>query len=199
MSAREAILGRIRTALGRRPGDTPPELGPPRIRVPSVDIETRVQMFSAALEKLAGKVFVAGSRDDARDYVLAVVAGRTAVCSNSPLLGEWRGTLSLIDGDHRSACAGAAVGITGASYALADTGSLELGVTFTPSTAGFVTGIRFYKGPQNSGTHTGTLWSDTGQQLATVQFSAGTTGGWQTAQRKHFADGGLFDQIYQAR
>ncbi|RPF26092.1 DUF4082 domain-containing protein [Georgenia muralis] len=72
-----------------------------------------------------------------------------------------------------------------ATASVADTGSLELGVTFTPSTAGFVTGIRFYKGPQNSGTHTGTLWSDTGQQLATVQFSAGTTGGWQTA---HFSE-----------
>ena len=22
-------------------------------------------------------------------------------------------------------------------------------------------------------------------------------GGWQTAQKKHFADGGIFDQIYQ--
>ena len=43
-----------------------------------------------------------------------------------------------------------------------DNGPVELGVGFTPSVNGQVTGIRFYKGAGNSGTHTGSLWSSSG-------------------------------------
>ncbi|KMO39114.1 Mo-co oxidoreductase dimerization domain protein [Methylobacterium variabile] len=63
----------------------------------------------------------------------------------------------------------------------ADTDPVELGVRFQSSTAGTVTGIRFYKGSQDMGTHTGTLWSSTGQKLATTTFTNETTDGWQTA------------------
>ncbi|WP_244936671.1 DUF4082 domain-containing protein [Methylobacterium currus] len=63
----------------------------------------------------------------------------------------------------------------------ADTTSVELGVQFTSSAAGTVSGIRFYKGSQDTGTHTGTLWSSTGQKLATTTFTNETTDGWQTA------------------
>ena len=59
---------------------------------------------------------------------------------------------------------------------------VELGVSFTPSVAGSVTGIRFYKGPGNTGAHVGHLWSSTGALLATVNFATETSGGWQTAQ-----------------
>jgi len=44
-----------------------------------------------------------------------------------------------------------------------------------------VTGIRFYKGTSNTGTHTGYLWSSTGTKLAEVTFAAETASGWQTA------------------
>ncbi len=43
----------------------------------------------------------------------------------------------------------------------ADTDPIELGVQFQSSTAGTISGIRFYKGSQDMGTHTGTLWSST--------------------------------------
>ena len=46
---------------------------------------------------------------------------------------------------------------------------------------GFVTGVRFYKGAGNVGTHAGRLWSNTGILLATVTFTNETTSGWQTA------------------
>ncbi|TGD95707.1 DUF4082 domain-containing protein [Methylobacterium nonmethylotrophicum] len=62
-----------------------------------------------------------------------------------------------------------------------DTGAVELGVKFQTSTAGTVSAIKFYKGSQNTGTHTGTLWSSTGQVLATVTFANETASGWQTA------------------
>ena len=37
---------------------------------------------------------------------------------------------------------------------------------FRSDTAGFITGVRFYKGSQNTGTHVGSLWTATGTRLA---------------------------------
>ena len=62
-----------------------------------------------------------------------------------------------------------------------DNGSLELGVKWTADVDGQVTGVRFYKGTLNLGTHTGTLWTATGTQLATVTFTGESSTGWQTA------------------
>ena len=62
-----------------------------------------------------------------------------------------------------------------------DSGSVELGLRFSPTTDGFVSGVRFYKGTGNTGTHKGALWTTSGQQLATVSFSNETATGWQTA------------------
>ena len=56
---------------------------------------------------------------------------------------------------------------------------VELGVKFRSDTAGFVTGIRFYKGAANSGTHVGNLWSSAGAKLASVTFTGETASGWQ--------------------
>lgn len=61
-----------------------------------------------------------------------------------------------------------------------DTGSVELGIKFTTDTDGVVTGVRFYKGPENTGIHTGSLWSASGQQLATATFTNESSTGWQT-------------------
>src|SRR5690606_28301241 len=62
-----------------------------------------------------------------------------------------------------------------------DTSSLELGMKFRSEIAGYVQGIRFYKGPFNTGTHVGSLWTSTGQLLARVTFTNETAGGWQEA------------------
>lgn len=62
-----------------------------------------------------------------------------------------------------------------------DGGATELGLRFTPDVDGFVSGVRFYKGPGNDGIHVGTLWSSTGQQLARVTFADETASGWQSA------------------
>ncbi|GAB3080321.1 hypothetical protein GCM10027215_22700 [Nocardioides zeae] len=64
--------------------------------------------------------------------------------------------------------------------AATDTGAVELGLRFTPTRDAFVTGVRFYKGSGNTGTHTGTLWSAIGSPLATATFTSETTTGWQT-------------------
>jgi hypothetical protein len=62
----------------------------------------------------------------------------------------------------------------------ADPGSIELGTRFRSSSNGRITALRFYKDPQNTGTHVGTLWSSTGTQLAQVTFTGETASGWQT-------------------
>lgn len=62
----------------------------------------------------------------------------------------------------------------------ADTVPVTLGVRFTADVDGTVTAIRFYKGTNNTGTHTGTLWSASGQQLATGTFTNESASGWQT-------------------
>ena len=62
-----------------------------------------------------------------------------------------------------------------------DSGAVELGMRFQTSAAGTVSGIRFYKGSQNTGTHTGSLWTSTGTRLATLTFTNETASGWQTA------------------
>jgi Domain of unknown function (DUF4082) len=62
-----------------------------------------------------------------------------------------------------------------------DTRSVELGVRFEAAVAGSVVGIQFYKGPGNTGTHTGSLWTLRGTRLATVTFTSETATGWQRA------------------
>ena len=41
---------------------------------------------------------------------------------------------------------------------VADPNAVELGVKFRVDVDGFITGIRFYKGAGNTGTHIGNLW-----------------------------------------
>ncbi|MFF2296567.1 DUF4082 domain-containing protein, partial [Arthrobacter sp. NPDC058127] len=62
-----------------------------------------------------------------------------------------------------------------------DPSAVELGMKFRSDIAGNITGIRFYKGSQNTGTHTGYLWSGTGSLLASVTFTGETATGWQQA------------------
>ncbi|WP_299924335.1 DUF4082 domain-containing protein [uncultured Nocardioides sp.] len=62
-----------------------------------------------------------------------------------------------------------------------DTSSVELGVKFRSSSDGFVTGIRYYRPSQSTGTHVGSLWTRTGTRLGQVTFTGGTASGWQEA------------------
>lgn len=62
-----------------------------------------------------------------------------------------------------------------------DNSAVEIGVKFRTDRAGYITGLRFYKGSGNTGTHVGTLWSRTGGKLGSVTFSGETATGWQQA------------------
>nr|WP_246728472.1 DUF4082 domain-containing protein [Microvirga terricola] len=70
---------------------------------------------------------------------------------------------------------------TPATPSVADNKAVEVGMKFQVSVAGTIAGVRFYKGLNNTGIHTGSLWSSTGTLLATVTFSGESVSGWQTA------------------
>ena len=61
----------------------------------------------------------------------------------------------------------------------ADTSAVNLGLKFQSASSGFITGVRFYKEVDNTGTHIGSLWSSTGTLLASGTFSNETASGWQ--------------------
>ncbi len=127
------ILHKIRTAVGRSAGEPPAVLPPPRLRIPEMSLQGRVEAFCRAIEKLAGKTFLASTPSEARAYVAGVIVGRTAVVSNAPLL-EHCGISALPSVQSgitdlaalREASSAADVGVTSAAYALANTGTLVM-------------------------------------------------------------------------
>ena len=60
-----------------------------------------------------------------------------------------------------------------------DSNATELGVKFTVAADAYITGVRFYKAPLNTGTHLGRLWSSTGTLLGTATFVNESSSGWQ--------------------
>lgn len=69
---------------------------------------------------------------------------------------------------------------TPANPSHSDTNAVELGVRFSTSTPGRVTGLRFYKGLANTGTHVANLWRADGTLLASAVFTNETANGWQS-------------------
>lgn len=68
---------------------------------------------------------------------------------------------------------------TSVSFDTNDVAPYTFGVRFKSTVNGTVTGIRFYKGPRNTGVHLARLWTDTGTNLATRSFTNETASGWQ--------------------
>jgi L-lactate dehydrogenase complex protein LldG len=95
--------------------------------------EERLSVFFRAIEKLAGKTHHAASPAEVAAYIATLIEGKQGVASNAPVLRECGVTaLAGIRTDFadreelRAACTSADFGITGADYALADTGSLVM-------------------------------------------------------------------------
>lgn len=61
-----------------------------------------------------------------------------------------------------------------------DGDAVTLGLKFSSTVNGKVTGLRYYRAAANSGTHKGALWSSTGTKLAELTFTDGAPG-WTTA------------------
>ena len=70
--------------------------------------------------------------------------------------------------------------VTPSTVDAGDTDAVELGVKFTSTSYGLVTGVRFYKAAPNTGTHTGSLWTRAPASCsATATFTGETASGWQ--------------------
>jgi len=133
MISRDHILNKVRTALGRSSSREPAPAPPARLAIPEWGPEERWRRFACALEKLGGKAVLAGDGAEARQYVAQLTCGRPAVASLSPFLescgiDELPGVRRRFRdaAELRAACAAAEFGITGADYALAETGTLAL-------------------------------------------------------------------------
>ncbi len=60
-----------------------------------------------------------------------------------------------------------------------DTSGVNLGVKFLATEAGAITGLKYYKGAGDIGTHVGSLWTSTGTLLASATFTNESASGWQ--------------------
>ncbi len=133
MTSREAILARIRTSLGRIPGEAPPAPPPVPLSPGRIPVSERVATFSSCFESLAGKVYVVATPAEAGECVRSIAAGRSSIASDHPFLDAC-GISSLpavqsgiADPDRlRQACATCDIGVTSADYALAATGTLVM-------------------------------------------------------------------------
>ena len=61
-----------------------------------------------------------------------------------------------------------------------NTRAVEAGTHFTASVAGNLTAIRFYKAPQDTGTHTVALWRSNGTLITRQTVTGESASGWQT-------------------
>ncbi|GAA2709523.1 DUF4082 domain-containing protein [Actinoplanes palleronii] len=110
----------------------------------------------------------------------ATVSGAKDAAGNSMTAVTFSFTTAAVGGSG-CPCTIWASTATPATPAVSDNNAVEVGVRFRSTTAGFITGLRFYKGLGNTGTHTGSLWSNTGTRLATVTFTGESATGWQSA------------------
>jgi len=60
-----------------------------------------------------------------------------------------------------------------------DAQAAELGVQFSSSAPGYISGLRYYKASANTGTHIGSLWTSDGTLLAQATFTNESASGWQ--------------------
>ena len=119
-------------------------------------------------------------------------AGPTAgwrTATRAPPSGPARSTTAATSrprrrGSRSMSAARARSGAPASTPGQSDSGSanaVEVGVKFRSEVSGRVTGVRFYKGSRNTGTHVGNLWTASGTKLASVTFSNETSSGWQQA------------------
>jgi L-lactate dehydrogenase complex protein LldG len=131
--SRDYLLGRVRSALGRKQGQVLPPPPPVWLVKAEWTMEEKLASFQQKLERLAGVVHLASSLEETRSIVEKLIAGKTAVASNAPLLAEAGITslarVSVAGSDAakcRELCTASDFGITSASFALAHTATLVM-------------------------------------------------------------------------
>jgi len=71
--------------------------------------------------------------------------------------------------------------VTPATAAVTSTGAANVGVKFTTTTSGTITGLQFYRSSQQKRSYSGSLWDASGRLIGRTTFQASSTTGWQTA------------------
>jgi L-lactate dehydrogenase complex protein LldG len=131
--SRDAVLSKVRAALGRSAGDAVP--APPALVIPRAEYsrDRRLELFAAALDRLGVHFVRVRSEAQAAVEILERLDGRSAIAAESPLLRAcgvpaMPGVLWGVrdPAAWRTACSECGVGITGAAYALAETGALVM-------------------------------------------------------------------------
>jgi hypothetical protein len=146
-----------------------------------------VRRYNATGDELWTRQFGTERIDEASGLAVANGVTYAGGASGNPVIGEG-GSANFEAFLARIAAPAAACpcslwdgAATPQSTAEPDSGPVELGVRFRADVAGQVTGLRFYKGPQNTEPHTGSLWTAGGQLLGRVTFADETASGWQQA------------------
>jgi Domain of unknown function (DUF4082)/Bacterial Ig-like domain/Bacterial Ig domain len=139
----------------------------------SYSASTRTATLTPTAVLPANTTLTATARGGATDPRIKDVAGNALAANVS-----WLFTTSASTGPNCPCSAWSASAIP-ANPSVNDPGAVELGVKFRTDLNGFITGVRFYKGTNNTGTHIGNLWTTGGQLLATATFSGETASGWQ--------------------
>ena len=145
----------VPAAVGYDAGSRTATLDPTAALTAGATYTATVRGGSAGVKDLAGNALAA---DDSWTFTTRAASGSGCPCSIWPASAV----------PQRAAETG-------------DNAAVEVGTRFRSDSDGFVTGIRFFKGATNTGTHTGHLWTTTGQLLATVTFTGESASGWQEA------------------
>jgi Domain of unknown function (DUF4082)/Bacterial Ig-like domain/Bacterial Ig domain len=144
----------------------------------SYNAATQVATLTPTSALTASTTYVATVRGGTTDP-RAKDAGGTALAANF----SWSFTTSAAPPPPPTNCPCTIWSATAspATASAADGAAVSLGVKFRSDLDGFITGLRFYKGSANTGTHIGNLWTITGQLLGSVTFAGETASGWQQA------------------
>ena len=137
LSARERLLGNVRTALQRAASQPLNQVASPLaalpLTVPRSDRNLYTSLFVQNFETLAGKALVVPDTSAVVGALAPLIEAKQAVASNSPYLEKCGITRlpqvhsCITDRDAlRQACATTDVGITSVEYALAETGTFVM-------------------------------------------------------------------------
>ena len=140
----------------------------------SYDGATRTATLRPASALAASSTYTATVRGGSTDPRAKDTAGNALAASVT-----WSFTTGSGPTQPACPCSAWSATTTPTTAAFDDPGAVELGVKFRANVAGLITGLRFYKGSSNTGTHVGNLWTSNGSRLATATFSNETATGWQ--------------------
>ncbi|MEV6302488.1 N,N-dimethylformamidase beta subunit family domain-containing protein [Actinoplanes sp. NPDC051861] len=135
---------------------------------------------SVAFDSAASRVtFTPAAALAASTTYTATVSGARDTSGNVMANASWTFTTAAVSSGPNCPCSVWPASAVPGTPADTDNSAVELGMKFRADVSGLVTGVRFYKGSGNTGTHVGKLWSSSGQLLASVTFGSETSTGWQ--------------------